>query len=334
MALTPIDVQQKTFGTALRGYDLDEVDDFLDEVVTTLKSYEERLTEAQNRITALEADLAGKGDSESAISRALVAAQRSADMIVDEAKAESNRILEDAQAQNERLAAVRDEERAKLDVEVAGLRSGIAEIRGKVKLLVAAVEADVDAMDRVIDEGIQELKPDAEEIAVPPDAQLIEESIVVEEVVEATFDPASGSQSVFEVGDTEGTIVAEDVADDVAEETSEMVLLDAGDEADVEAEQGITAGADGIEADTLDEAIADATFKTWVPEAAEESDEVADGWAEAEDEAEDWAEEVLPADSMNSDDAETTDAWERAGFEGWSDDEAGDADSKPRRPWE
>ena len=67
MALTPIDVQQKTFGTALRGYDLDEVDDFLDEVVTTLKSYEERLTEAQNRITALEADLAGKGDSESAI---------------------------------------------------------------------------------------------------------------------------------------------------------------------------------------------------------------------------------------------------------------------------
>ena len=32
MPLTPIDVQQKTFATALRGYDLDEVDDFLDAV--------------------------------------------------------------------------------------------------------------------------------------------------------------------------------------------------------------------------------------------------------------------------------------------------------------
>ncbi len=85
MALTPIDVQQKTFGTALRGYDLDEVDDFLDEVVTTLKSYEERLVESQERIAALQAELEGKGDSESAISRALVTAQRSADALVAEA---------------------------------------------------------------------------------------------------------------------------------------------------------------------------------------------------------------------------------------------------------
>ena len=74
MALTPIDVQQKTFGTALRGYDLDEVDDFLDEVVTSLQGYEQRLVEAQARIQALETELADKGDSESAISRALVAA--------------------------------------------------------------------------------------------------------------------------------------------------------------------------------------------------------------------------------------------------------------------
>ena len=249
-------------------------------------------------------------------------------------------------AQNERLAAVHDEERAKLDVEVAGLRSGIAEIRGKVKLLVASVDADVDAMDRVVDEGIQELRPDAEESVVAPEAGMIEETILIEEVVvEETFDAASGSQSAFEVGGTEEDMAGENVAD----ETSEMVFLGAGDDADVDADQDMTVGADTVEADTveadtaeadtveadtLDEAIADATFKSWVPETAEESDEVADGWAEAQDEAEDWADAVLPADSMNSDDAETTDAWERAGFEGWSDDEAGDADSKPRRPWE
>mgnify|MGYP000417498112 CR=1 FL=1 len=46
MPLTPIDVQQKTFGTALRGYDLDEVDDFLDEIVTSLKDSEQRLRDA------------------------------------------------------------------------------------------------------------------------------------------------------------------------------------------------------------------------------------------------------------------------------------------------
>ncbi|MGH9892832.1 MAG: DivIVA domain-containing protein, partial [bacterium] len=48
MNLTPIDVEQKAFTQALRGYQMDEVDDFLDEVVATLRSYEQRLREAQD----------------------------------------------------------------------------------------------------------------------------------------------------------------------------------------------------------------------------------------------------------------------------------------------
>ena len=82
MPLTPIDVQQKTFATALRGYDLDEVDDFLDAVVVALKDYDQRLSDAQERISTLEAELNDRGDAEGAIARALVAAQRSADSIV------------------------------------------------------------------------------------------------------------------------------------------------------------------------------------------------------------------------------------------------------------
>ena len=45
--LTAADVEQKTFSTALRGYDLDEVDDFLDEVVATLKELGQQLEEAR-----------------------------------------------------------------------------------------------------------------------------------------------------------------------------------------------------------------------------------------------------------------------------------------------
>jgi DivIVA domain-containing protein len=147
MALTPIDVQQKTFGTALRGYDLDEVDDFLDEVVTSLKGYEQRLAEAQARIQALETELAGKGDSESAISRALVAAQRSADMIIEDARSEADRVLTDARTQSEMLAAVREEERAKLDLEVSSMKAGVAEIRDKVRALAGSLADNLDEME-------------------------------------------------------------------------------------------------------------------------------------------------------------------------------------------
>ena len=38
MALTPLDIQNKTFPTKMRGYNQDEVDDFLDLVV---RDYEE-----------------------------------------------------------------------------------------------------------------------------------------------------------------------------------------------------------------------------------------------------------------------------------------------------
>ena len=45
--LKPSDVEQKTFSTALRGYDLDEVDDFLDEVVATIRELNKQLDEAR-----------------------------------------------------------------------------------------------------------------------------------------------------------------------------------------------------------------------------------------------------------------------------------------------
>ena len=47
MELTPIDVEQKAFTQALRGYQMDEVDDFLDEIVTALRGYDQRLRDTQ-----------------------------------------------------------------------------------------------------------------------------------------------------------------------------------------------------------------------------------------------------------------------------------------------
>ena len=144
MPLTPIDVQQKTFATALRGYDLDEVDDFLDAVVVALKDYDQRLSDAQERISTLEAELNDKGDAEGAISRALVAAQRSADAIVADAKEEAQRILSDADNEANELADTRDAERRRLQTEIDELRSKVSSVRGSVAELAAAIPVTLD----------------------------------------------------------------------------------------------------------------------------------------------------------------------------------------------
>ena len=151
MPLTPIDVQQKTFATALRGYDLDEVDDFLDAVVVALKDYDQRLSDAQERISTLEAELNDRGDAEGAIARALVAAQRSADSIVADAKEQAERILADADSEANELADTREAERRRLQTEIDEIRTKVGAVRASVAELTASIPVTLDEIDDVLE---------------------------------------------------------------------------------------------------------------------------------------------------------------------------------------
>ncbi len=147
MPLTPIDIQQKTFGPELRGYNMDEVDDFLDEVVVALKDYDQRLRDAEDRIRALEAELSTRGEDESAISRALVAAQKQADNLIIDAKADAEKIRRDAQGEADQLRADRDAERMSLTQDIARMRATVADLKRRVVELARSAETDLDAMD-------------------------------------------------------------------------------------------------------------------------------------------------------------------------------------------
>jgi cell division initiation protein len=145
--LTPIDVEQKAFTQALRGYQMDEVDDFLDEVVATLRSYEQRLREAQDKIRALESDTTSRGGDESEISRAIITAQRSADRLLTEAKAEAEAIRGQAEADTAAALKRRDEEKDRLQGEVSGMRDLVGSLRARLSELAAAVTSEVDQME-------------------------------------------------------------------------------------------------------------------------------------------------------------------------------------------
>ncbi|HEY7583629.1 MAG TPA: DivIVA domain-containing protein [Acidimicrobiia bacterium] len=147
MNLTPIDVEQKAFTQALRGYQMDEVDDFLDEVVATLRSYEQRLREAQDKIRALESDTSSRGGDESEISRAIITAQRSADRLLAEARAEAETIRGQAEAETAAALKKRDDEQNRLQGEVSSMRDLVGSLRSKLSALAAAVTGEVDDME-------------------------------------------------------------------------------------------------------------------------------------------------------------------------------------------
>ncbi|HUG07749.1 MAG TPA: DivIVA domain-containing protein [Acidimicrobiia bacterium] len=181
--LTPADVEQKTFSTALRGYDLDEVDDFLDEIVATIKDLNEQLNEARAaaRATTTSAPQpepqaavepeaaqpesaiveAPAGIDESAIGRALVAAQTAADRLVEEAESEAERILEEARSDADSWSEEREAKRREAEAEITALTTRVAAVRSELAVLAGEVSEKLDDMEAVIERSGQELTAEA-----------------------------------------------------------------------------------------------------------------------------------------------------------------------------
>lgn len=169
MTLTPSDVEQKTFSTALRGYDLDEVDDFLDEVVTTIRELNEQVAEAsQAPAPAPPAPVETPPEpaptpeptppaDESAVGRALIAAQETADKIVSDAREEAERILEQARTEADDLASAKEQQRAATEAEMAELTEHVAGVRSRLAVLATAVANRLDEMDEAIESEPGEL---------------------------------------------------------------------------------------------------------------------------------------------------------------------------------
>ncbi len=147
MPLSPIDVQQQTFKVALRGYAEDEVDEFLDEVVISLRDFEQRLRDAQERIAVLEEQLSANRETEDAMRRTFLVAQRTADAILEEAKAESERLLAETRGEVNRVASEQTEEKARLLAETAMLRDRVHGLRAALSDLATGTMRRLDVLD-------------------------------------------------------------------------------------------------------------------------------------------------------------------------------------------
>lgn len=151
MTLSVGDVENKQFTPAMRGYHVDQVDDFLDEVVVTLRAHEQKVRDAQDRIRTLESDLSSRGSDETTISRAFLAAQRSADALIADAETEAGRIRGEAEVEADRLTGERDEQRKKLLDEIAVMRAAVIHLRTRLGELTGTVGTDVTAMEQAVD---------------------------------------------------------------------------------------------------------------------------------------------------------------------------------------
>jgi cell division initiation protein len=97
MAITPNEISNKDFKKVFRGYDIDEVDEFLEQLVDDYeKIYKENLS-LKEKINLLNEKIEHYSNIETTLQNTLVLAQSAAEQAKDNSKRDAELIIKDAQ---------------------------------------------------------------------------------------------------------------------------------------------------------------------------------------------------------------------------------------------
>jgi cell division initiation protein len=154
--LSPVYLREGVeFSVKLRGYDLEQVDDFLDRMADGIESLQQQLRRTTERAVRAEQLAADNAETEQALRRTLVVAQRTADEVIAEAEADAGRRREEAEATARSIIVAAEAEAARLASEAQRtLRDDIAALERARD----ALQADVDALDRHVAEERERLR--------------------------------------------------------------------------------------------------------------------------------------------------------------------------------
>ena len=102
--ITPLDIENKRFSKqVVNGYNVEDVDDFLDELVEDYGKNYKDLAEANEKIEKLTNDLEQYKNIEATLKNTLVVAQSTAEEVKNVAKQQAQQIINDAKAQAEEI---------------------------------------------------------------------------------------------------------------------------------------------------------------------------------------------------------------------------------------
>ena len=102
--ITPLDIENKKFSRQMmNGYNVDEVDDFLDEVMEDYESNYKELATLRTKVEELELSLTRYKTIESTLQNTLVMAQSTADEVKNVARQQADQIVGEAQREAENI---------------------------------------------------------------------------------------------------------------------------------------------------------------------------------------------------------------------------------------
>lgn len=182
--VTAQEVHSITFDKGLRGYNLDQVDDFLDRVAEQLTADEQSISalkqdneELKDKLLELAQKLDSYRNDENALKSALLNAQRMGENVIKEARQKGDAIERESRIRSEDILRAGMEKIREQELELERIKSEVAQFKASV---LGLYKIHIESLSKLPDNHPVEQAPIAE-----PAAQPEEEPVVKPEEVAA-----------------------------------------------------------------------------------------------------------------------------------------------------
>src|SRR5699024_5209715 len=138
MPLTPLDIHNKVFSRRMRGYDEDEVNEFLDQVIKDYELSIRKTKDLETKVSGLEEKIGHFTNIEYTLNKSILVAQETAEEVTSNARKEARLIIKEAEKNADRIIndALNKSRQIYLDIEELKKQGKV--FRTRLKMLVGA----------------------------------------------------------------------------------------------------------------------------------------------------------------------------------------------------
>jgi len=147
MALTPMDIHNKEFPVKMRGYDQDEVNDYLDQIIKDYEMLLKQKKETEKKLSLADEKLANYDQMHDSLNKSILVAQeaadrlklnaeKEADMIAKEAATEASNLKHEAENNADELLKDAVYKARKIEQETEELRKQSRIFRQRLQLMI------------------------------------------------------------------------------------------------------------------------------------------------------------------------------------------------------
>ena len=158
MKITPLDIQQQQFKTRFRGFDIREVDAFLEQMAEAFETLQKDSQKQSEEVRRLELEIQGYKKREETFKRALLNSQKVLDQMKDNARKSAELVIAEAEVKAEKILN-------KAHNRLAQLHEDIAELKRQRTQIEVQISSIIEAHSRLLEIGKEGMKESDEEDA-------------------------------------------------------------------------------------------------------------------------------------------------------------------------